>query len=404
MPLPKVLNLILIFLLLGTQSACGQTVPTADARIVEVLYTVWIKPEENAAVVKIRLDKNPQWVRWVKLSIDPERHSNFRGSGEVSVQGDTVEWHPPTEDVWLQYQVKLNSTRSDGHYDGYITPEWALFRADDLVPPIRSRMRKSVQSEAKLQFKLPQGWSVTTRYPSYKNGRYKIDDPDRAFDRPTGWLVMGKIGTVRETIGDTRVAVSGPVGQDIRRMDILAFFNWTLPVMQEIFPDFPERLLVVSANDPMWRGALSAPNSLYVHADRPILSGNATSTLIHELIHVAMRARSGPGGDWIAEGLAEYYSLEVLQRSGTITEKRYEKAHAKLEEWGKEAHELEVDHSSGPVTARAVGVLRNIDRQIREKSGGASSLDDVVRALAEDDATITSERFEELVQRYSTDE
>ena len=167
MHLLRNLKLILLFLLFAAQTTCGAT-PTAEERpTAGILYTVWIKPEENAAVVKIRLDKNPQWVRWLKLSIDPKRHSKFRGSGEVLVQGDTVEWRPPAEDIWLQYRVKLNSKRSNGRYDGYITPEWALFRADDLVPPIRSRLENTVQYRAKMQFNLPEGWSVTTRYPRY---------------------------------------------------------------------------------------------------------------------------------------------------------------------------------------------------------------------------------------------
>jgi len=133
-----------------------------------------------------------------------------------------------------------------------------------------------------------------------------------------------------------------------------------------------------------------------------MISGNGTSTLVHELIHVAMRARSGPGADWIVEGLAEYYSLEILRRSGTISEARFEQAQRELADWGKEAPGLDVPRASGPVTARAVGVLRGIDREIRAKSGGARSLDDVVKALAAEDAPVTVERFNALVSRMST--
>ena len=170
--------------------------------------------------------------------------------------------------------------------------------------------------------------------------------------------------------------------------------------MQSLFPRFPDRLLIVSAGEPMWRGALSAPNSLYLHVDRPMISGNGTSTLIHELVHVAMRAKGGPKADWIVEGLAEYYSLEVLHRSGTLSSERYENAHRELAEWGREAESLEVDRSHGPITARAVGRLREIDREIRESSGGRHSLDDVVRALAAIEGPITREDFDALVQRF----
>jgi hypothetical protein len=312
-----------------------------------------------------------------------------------------VTWTPPAEDAWLQYRVQLTSKRSNGRYDGMVTPRWALFRADDLVPPFHSSFQDFTQASAKLQFMLPEGWSVETRYPRYTSGRFKVDDPRRRFDRPTGWLVMGDIGTRRDRIGDSRVAVSAPAGQGVRYLDILAFLRWTAPYVQEVFPEFPERLLLVSGGDPLWRGALSAPGSLYVHSDRPMISGNGTSTFIHELIHVSMRARSAPGADWIVEGLAEYYSLEVLRRSGAISESRYQKALRQLAEWGREAPSLDVERASGPVTARAVGVLLDTDRDIRRNSGGTRSLDDVARALAAEDGPVTVQRFEELVAQMS---
>ena len=383
--------------LMFSAAACGAAADTFG-----VLYSVWVKPESESAVVKIRLTRNTQLVEWLKLRVKPQRYGDFSGTGRISVQGDEVLWTPPAQDAWLQYRVEISSRRRNGQYDGMITPQWALFRADDLVPPIHSRFANATaSSSAKLQFHLPEGWSVEPRYPRYKSGRFKVDDPRRRLDRPTGWLVMGKIGTRRDTIGETRVAVSAPVGQDVRYLDMLAFLRWIVPSMQALFPRFPERLLVVSADDPLWRGALSGPGSIYIHRDRPMISGNGTSTLAHELIHVAMRARGGSGADWIVEGLAEYYSLEVLRRSGTISEARFDKAHQKLAEWGKDVQKLDVERSSGPVTARAVGVLREIDRDIRRNSGGTRSLDDVARALAADEGPVTAQRFEDLVTEMS---
>ena len=392
-----VLSYLLLFLALLLPGIAR----AADPDTFGVLYTVWIKPETESAVVKIRLTHNQAMVDWLRLRAPPGRYSHFTGSGEVVVEGDQVTWTPPAEDAWLQYRVQLTSKRSNGRYDGMVTPRWALFRADDLVPPFHSSFQDFTQASAKLQFMLPEGWSVETRYPRYTSGRFKVDDPRRRFDRPTGWLVMGDIGTRRDRIGDSRVAVSAPAGQGVRYLDILAFLRWTAPYVQEVFPEFPERLLLVSGGDPLWRGALSAPGSLYVHSDRPMISGNGTSTFIHELIHVSMRARSGPGADWIVEGLAEYYSLEVLRRSGAISESRYQKALRKLAEWGREAPRLDVERASGPVTARAVGVLLDTDRDIRRSSGGTRSLDDVARALAADEGPVTVQRFEELVAQMS---
>ena len=241
---------------------------------------------------------------------------------------------------------------------------------------------------------------MVTRYPRDDSGRFQVDDPQRRFDRPTGWLVMGKLGVRRDTIGETQVAVAAPRGQGVRYLDILAFLRVTLPHLQAIFPHFPARLLLVSAGDPMWRGALSAPDSLYVHSDRPMISGNGTSTYLHELVHVAMSARAGPGADGIVEGLAEYYSLEILRRADAISPQRYDKALRELARWGEEAGSIEVDRASGAVTAKAVGLLRQIDGAIRAGSGGQRSLDDVARALAAGEGPITLERFHALVEQF----
>ena len=373
--------------------------PSQERPAFTLFYTAWIKPDPGIATVKLRISSHPDWVNWMRFYVDPERHENFLHSGELVREGDELLWTPPDDDAWIQYDVKIESRRSNGRYDGYITEDWALFRADDLVPPVRTDFRDGTQSRAKLEVHLPEGWSIATRYPRYTSGRYKVDDPDRLIDRPTGWLVMGRIGTRRETIGGTKVTVAAPVDQGVKRMDMIAFLRWTLPTMQSLFPDFPDRLLIVSADDPMWRGALSAPNSLYLHADRPMISGNGTSTLIHELVHVAMSARSGPKADWIVEGLAEYYSLEVLHRSGTLSTERYENAHEELAEWGKDVELLDVERSHGPITAKAVGRLRAIDAEIRERSRGRHSLDDVVRELATIDGDITVEGFEQLVDQ-----
>jgi hypothetical protein len=206
----------------------------------------------------------------------------------------------------------------------------------------------------------------------------------------------------REKIGNTRIAVGAPTGQGLRRMDIMAFFRWTLPTLQQIFPEFPERILVVGADDPMWRGALSGPGSLFVHSDRPMISENATSTFIHELVHVAMRARSGPQADWIVEGLAEYYSLEALHRSGTVSTARFEQAHRTLADWAaREAGPLDAPRSSGPTTARAVGVLRKVDAEIRAASGGRQSLDNVVADLAAQPKAVTLEMFRTSAERHA---
>jgi len=365
-----------------------------------VLYTAWLRAGDPVATVRIRLTSHPEWVRWMRLSIDPKRHRDFKASGHLEHADGQLTWIPPRRDAWLQYRVNLESQRDVGRYDGRMTESWALFRGDDLVPPVHVDMQDGTQSKAKLKLNLPEGWTAATPFVPYASGRLKIDNPARLFDRPTGWILVGQLGVRRETIGGTRLAIAAPKNQGLRRLDLLAFFRFTLPVLQKLLPDFPERLLVVGAGDPMWRGALSGPGSLFVHADRPFISENGTSTFIHELVHVAMRARSAAGADWIVEGLAEYYSLEVLRRSGAISERRFERAHARLAEWGKQAQSLDGPRSTGAVTAKAVGVLRSLDLEIRRARADQAGLDDVVRALPRDEP-VTAAGFRAVAERIA---
>lgn len=372
----------------------------AERASFRVLYTAWIKAGNPVATVRIRLVSHPEWVNWMRFRVDPTRYRDFKASGQLKTEGDQIVWTPSREDAWLQYRVNLESQRDVGRYDGRVTESFALFRADDLVPPVHIDLHDKTQSQAKLRLELPEGWSAATPFPRYASGRFEIDNPLRLFDRPTGWILVGKLGVRREKIGRTQVAIAAPTGHGVRRLDMLAFFRFTLPTLQKIFPDFPERLLVASAGDPMWRGALSGPSSLFVHADRPLISENGTSTFIHELVHVAMSARSAEGADWVVEGLAEYYSLEILRRSGAISERRYAKAQARLAEWAKQAGPLEGARSQGAVTARAVGVMRAVNEEIRRARGNQASLDDVVRLLPRGEA-VTLAEFRAVAERVA---
>lgn len=396
--LARLCVILCLLLSLTAEGTALATIRVAERPVYGVLYTAWIKADKPEAKVRIRLSRHPEWVRWIRLNADPVRYSGFKGSGNLEVKGDRVTWRPPANDAWLDYRVNLQSNRGSGRFDGLVTKDWALFRADDLVPPVHVDMEDGTQSKAKLSLKLPEGWSAAAPFPRYKGGRYNLDNPRRLFDRPIGWLLVGKLGVRRDTVDGTRLTVAAPRGSKVRRMDVLAFLRWTLPTMRQLFPRFPSRLLVVSAGDPMFRGALSGPNSLFMHADRPLISENGTSTLLHELTHVAMHAKSAPGADWIVEGLAEFYSLEVLRRSGAISSERFENAHCHLAEWGKSAGPLDVPRSSGPTTARAVGALREIDREIRSLSKGKASLDDVVRAMAMENGAITLAGFRNHVE------
>lgn len=368
---------------LGTLLAlvCASVPAFAAERVYDVVYRVKFLPERKGAQVTLQLKQPKSYAREFRFSIDPKREQDFAGDGAVTQDGDHVVWQPPERGGELHWFAKVESTRGKGAYDGLVTDEWAVFRGDDLVPPASLRKLKGARSHSRLRFELPKDWSSITPYRRGDGGLYDVVHEERGFDRPTGWIALGRLGVVWGSATGTRIAVAGPLDVGVRHQDILAFLRLVFPAAHTIFPRLPARLLVVSAGDPMWRGGLSGPGSIYLHADRPLISENGTSTLLHELMHVVMGLHAERGSDWLVESFAELYSLEILQRSGAISRHRYRVGLEKLAEWGKGVNDLFERRADGAMTARGVVVLKALDDEIRARSDGAHSLDDIAREL-----------------------
>jgi hypothetical protein len=366
-------------------AACGasasESPEATEHRIYDIRYLVFVDPASGTAKVELKLLQPRALLRELVMQPDFERLGSFEGDGTLQIDEQVVRWNPPTTGGALRWTVKIKHRRNDSGYDAWLDPDWGLFRAEDIIPRARTRSLRGAHSRTQLKFKLPNRWSAVTQYYS-KNGQFDIDNKARRFDEPSGWIALGDIGIRRDTIAGMRVAVVGPTGHSIRRLDTLALLNWTLPELARLLPNLPARLTVFSAGDPMWRGGLSAPQSLFVHAERPLISENATSTLLHEVMHSSLGITAVPGYDWIIEGLAEYYSLELLGRSGSISTRRHEQATRQQAKWAADAEQLCTPISSGATTAMAVKIFGELDQEIRRKSDQKSSLDDVVRSLA----------------------
>lgn len=372
----------------------------AVARSYDIVYQAAIDAPHHEIDVTIKL-KGERLPSRLTFHTDPARHSDFKGDGKVTTQADMVVWEPREPISTLHYRFKVDHQKNNGHFDALMQEDWAVFRGDDLVPSSAVTASKSLDANATLQFVLPKDWSVATAYVKAGDQSFHIENPDRRFQRPVGWVIAGKIGTRSERITGVETIVSAPIGDQARRQDMLSFLNWNLPQLIQIFPEFPRRLLIVSAGDPMWHGGLSGPGSLFIHTSRPLVSEDRTSTLLHELTHLALGIRGDDESDWIVEGLAEYYSIETLRRSGGIGEQRYEEAIARLARWGKRAPDLFVRHSAGATTARAVLVFRDVDQEIRSVTRNSKNLDDVARVLAEDRGEVSLKILQDAGRRVA---
>ena len=360
----------------------GLSAAQSGALEYKVSYLLTLEPSAAAVRVEFSIDQPRFLLREWRARIDPQRFELLEYDGDIEIDGEELAWTPTTGGGAIAWRVTIGHRRDDDGYDAWLGDNWGLFRAEDAIPRAATRTVKGAYSDTELRFSLPRGWSAVTEYFD-RNGTFSVDRPERRFDEPTGWIVTGKLGVRRDTIAGTRVGVAAPVGETTRRLEILALLRWTLPELARLLPDLPRRLTIVSAGEPMWRGALSAPASLFLHADRPLISENATSPLLHEVVHVATGLDSEHGYDWIVEGLAEYYSLDLLLRGNAISSRRYEAARRSQKEWSREAATLCGSASTGATTALAVTLLAALDAEIREGSDGNASLDDVLAALVE---------------------
>lgn len=373
---------------------------TAHVAYYDANYRATFKAGAEHAQVELKLSGDKLPSRLI-LRLDSKRYKNFRSSQPLEIGDKEVVWRPQGQQATLHYDFVVNHQRSSGSYDSYSTATWALFRGDKLVPSTRVTAARKLRSRTTLEFDLPPGWSAATPYPAAGELRFRIDDPRRRFDAPAGWMLVGKLGVRSERIEHVNTVIAAPEGDNARRQDALAFINWNLPKLLDVFPDFPKRVLIVSAGDPMWRGGLSGPGSLFLHSDRPLISENRTSPLLHELVHVALGIRGDHESDWIVEGLAEFYSIQTLRRSGGIGQKRYDQAVDNLKKWAQRAPTLFGKSSTGATTARAVLVFQEVDTEIRAATKNAASLDDVARKLAAKRGEISLLELQDIAQQVA---
>lgn len=351
----------------------------------QLKYRLEFLPGSDQALVSITLD-NGKLIRSLRFQNQPGQYADIQANGALSVTDTEVRWVPPKAKSTLSLKVKVTRERKPGEFEAMMTKDWALFRGDDIFPAVKVDFVDGAHALATLEVVLPPGWSsIETGWPRIKDNTFRIDNPNRKFDRPTGWMIAGKLGTRRAKVSRTSISVSAPQGSQMRRMDVLTFFKFVWPELHRAFKNTPRKLLIVGMDDPMWRGGLSASNSLFLHADRPIVSENGTSPLLHELTHMMTRiygAKTAESNDdWIAEGLAEFYSFELIYRAGGMSKERRKNIIKKLAKWGKDVKHLRRQPSTGAFTAQAVVLMDDLDKEIRRRSKGDASIDDVTRDL-----------------------
>ena len=368
------------------------SLPAWCAKKVDLDYHVKLLPQSDQAEVRVSLSQGSA-VRSLNFDLGRDGdYSDFKADGQWKVSGTRGLWQPTPDKASLVYRVRLIHARKAGVYEARMTPSWALFRGEDLVPAARLDQQDGVELVSRLTFELPSGWkSVETAWPRIGKHKFRIDNVSRLFDRPTGWMLAGSLGSRRVRLGETEVTVASPKGQAMRRMDVLTLLTFVWPQIEAAFPRHPAKLLVVGASDPMRRGVFAARDSIYLNSRTPLVSESGSSPLIREVVQAIGRFNDHDTSDWISEGLGEYYAIELLRRAGGITDERYAAIQARLSKEGKDVTTLRGDHVNGATVARAVVVLQELDREIRVKTHNKRSLDDLAQAVMRANSITTAE-------------
>jgi len=322
-----------------------------------------------------------------EIVLDKSHVQSISGDGQITVDNEAVRWSPPADGGTLRYRVTLSHRREGRNVtgnDAWIGDRFALFRGEDAFPIRSWRRAKDSTIKGSLTVGLPKKWSLITPYLPDGLGRLPIHNPGRRLARPIGWMTAGDLGTRRDFIGNLEITVSAPRGLRMERIAMLGLLRWTIPQLVPAItgPLRPRYINIVAAGDPMWLGALSAPNSIFVHADRPLISENGTSTIVHEIVHILLMDLETPRDqDWIDEGLAEFLSLRALKDSGTISTARYDAAIAGFRRRGSTVKSLRTRAANGAVTARAVTIFHDLNQELQLASKGTQSVATVVHGL-----------------------
>ena len=344
-------------------------------------------------------------VHWLLAGIDEiaafrlvfrdDRTTDVRGTGRLVWHGRTLVWTPGGPYAHLRYTVAINRQRPPGtHFDSYATPDWIATRALHLFPEINVRFRTgAAAARARLRFRLPRGWHSATALAALPDGTYLVEEPGKRFDRPRGWLLLGRIARHRHTIAGLEVTVAVAPGSPLDVRGLFRLYGKTIPLLVGILGAPPPRLLIVSAPDPMWHGGLSGEDSFFVHGRIPIRSPDKTCSYLHELFHVWQPFHPSADGRWVSEGLAEYYSLALPYRAGRLSPQTFVRGLALFERYGRWGSDLTRTRVPAALNNSAPLVMHWLDHEIRRVTDGHRCLDDAVRSLAHEGGTLTTASF-----------
>ncbi len=369
-------------------------------------YIVTIS-QQHPEIARVRWElSGAEEIHWLRLGFAANRISELHASGTLEPLPNGVKWIPGGPYAHLTYQVNINHVRGQhGRYDSYAGPDWIVTRTRDLFPRIAVEYYAwpsfEPKSRARLMFRLPNGWHSAAALGSIGADTYRLNEPGKTLDRPHGWFALGKFDPQRQEIASTMVQVARLANRGLAAKDLFSFLEGTLPALKKLLLAEPETVLIVTAPDPMWHGGISGESSFYIHDKRPLRTPDKTSPYLHELFHVLQPYKPAADADWIEEGLAEFYSLELQRRAGLIDAAAYTRALGYFERFGKWNVDLSQQQDNAATNNSAPLVMYALDQHIQRVTAGKQRLDDVVMRLAKQGGTVDTAQFRKIVSAVS---
>jgi hypothetical protein len=399
------LGAILVLAGLWISSAPSAYAATKETYSIDYIVTI---SEAHPEIAQVRWElSGVEEVQWLQLRFPANRISQLRGTGTLQPTAEGVKWIPGGPYAHLTYRVNINHVRGQhGRYDSYAAATWIVTRARDLFPRIAieyyPRANLEPKSRARLVFRLPRGWRSAAALSSIAPNTYRLSEPGKTLDRPRGWFALGAFELQRQEIAGIMVQVARAPHTELPHSaesskDLFTFLEGTLPALKKLLLVEPESVLVVSAPDPMWHGGISGESSVFMHSKRPLRTPDKTSPYLHELFHVLQPYKPAADADWIEEGLAEFYSLELQRRAGLIDAAAYARALSYFERFGKWNVDLTQQQDNAATNNSAPLVMYALDQHIQRITAGKQRLDDVVIRLAKQGGIVDTARFRRAV-------
>ena len=355
--------------------------------------------EKHPGTVDIRWELSGiEEVTQLQLRVAAGRLDRFHGTGSLEPVAGGFRWVPGGPYAHLTYRARIDHLRGQHQrYDSYAGVDWIVTRARNLFPRITLQYEptkgEGVKSRARLIFRLPSGWHSAAPSTLIGPNTYRLNEPGKVLDRPRGWFALGKFTSDRQEISGTMIRLVRAQGAGLQPQELFHFLDGTFPALKRLLNSAPETVLIVSAPDPMWHGGISGEHSFFIHAGRPLRTPDKTSPYLHELFHVLQPYKPAPDADWIEEGLAEFYSLELQRRAGLVDAEGFARALGYFERYGLWNVDLRQQQDNAATNNSAPLVMYALDQRIQHATAGKARLDDVVMRLATRGGTVDTELF-----------